>query len=248
MIVRDAGSAWQVVLQPDHADLSAQFLRAWAERPEPFRSVLTAVARHDDGWSVWERAPGLSREGERPRSFLDVEVPAHLAFYRACIHAVTEHDPYAGLLVSMHGAGIYRQRYGTDPGLKLSLAAEFADQVEEFVREQEEGYPRRIADLGVDEDERWRNYGLLQLFDRLSLYFCMRDLDAGEQAELLDFRLEPAGRWAVRIAPFPFAERPARFSLLRRLVPKRSWRDADEFREEFFAVEPEPTEIVIEPG
>ena len=248
MIVRDAGSAWQLVLQPDHADLSAQFLRAWAERPEPYGSVLTAVARHDDGWAVWERAPGLSREGERPRNFLDVEVPAHLAFYRACILAVTEHDPYAGLLVSMHGAGIYQQRYGTDPGLKLSLAAEFADQVEAFVREQEEGYPRRIAELGLGEDERWRNYGLLQLFDRLSLYFCMRDLDGGEEAELVDFRLLPAGPWRVTMVPFPFAESPARFSLKRRLLPHRRWPDAQAFRTEFFAVEPDRTEIVIEHG
>ena len=29
MIVRDRGDSWQVVLQPDHADLSAQFARAW---------------------------------------------------------------------------------------------------------------------------------------------------------------------------------------------------------------------------
>lgn len=248
MIVRDAGSAWQLVLQPDHADLSAQFLRAWAERPEAFGSVLTAVARHDDGWSIWERAPGLDRDGERPRNFLDVEVPAHLAFYRACIAAVTEHDPYAGLLVSMHGAGIYRQRYGTDPSLKLSLAPEFADLVEAFVAEQEASHPGRIAETGVDEAARWRDYGLLQLFDRLSLYFCMRDLEAGEPAELLDFRLEPRGPWAVAMAPFPFAEGPARFSLLRRVVPKRRWEDADAFREDFFSLEPERTEITIEPG
>jgi hypothetical protein len=248
VIVRDAGSSWQLVLQPDHADLSAQFLRAWAERPEPYGSVLTAVARHDDGWAVWERAPGLSRESERPRNFLDVEVPAHLAFYRACILAVTEQDPYAGLLVSMHGAWIYQQRYGTDPGLKLSLAAEFAAQVEAFVREQEDGYPGRIAELGLGEDERWRNYGLLQLFDRLSLYFCMRDLDGGEPAELLDFRLEPTGPWNVRMSPFPFAEAPARFSLLRRLVPKRRWPGEDAFRAEFFSLQPERTEITIHPG
>lgn len=248
MIVRDAGSAWQIVLQPDHADLSAQLLRAWGERPEAFESVHTAVARHDDGWSVWERAPGLDRDGERPRNFLDVEVPAHLAFYRACIHAVTEQDPYAGLLVSMHGAGIYRQRYGTDPGLKLSLAAAFADQVEAFVREQEDGYPGRIAEAGVEEERRWRDYGLLQLFDRLSLYFCMRDVEAGEPAELLDFRLEPGGPWAVRMSPFPFAESPARFSLLRRVLPKRRWASADAFREEFFSHDPERTDITIEAG
>ena len=60
----------------------------------------------------------------KPVSFLDVHVPAHLAFYRAGIAAITDEDPYAGLLVSMHGAGIYRQRYGSDTSLGLTRAPE----------------------------------------------------------------------------------------------------------------------------
>ena len=40
------------------------------------------------------------------------------------IAAVLDQDPYAGLLVSMHGAGIYRGRYGTQPSLKLTFADE----------------------------------------------------------------------------------------------------------------------------
>ena len=53
----------------------------------------------------------------KPLNFLDVGVLAHLAFYRAGIAAITEQDAYAGLLVSMHGAGIYRGRYGLQPEL-----------------------------------------------------------------------------------------------------------------------------------
>jgi hypothetical protein len=248
VIVRDAGDAWQVVLQPDHAELSAQFARVWAEPTRRFGSVLTATARHDDGWAVWERAPGLDRAGERPRNFLDVEVPLHLAFYRACIAAVTDHDPYAGLLVSMHGAGIYRQRYGRDPGLRITYAGEVGELVEAFVHEQEEGYGARIEELGVADEERWRDYELLQLFDRLSLYFCMRDAEAGEAADLGEYRLRPAGAWRVRLAPFPFAEEPARFTLIRRVVDKRRWTSQEEFRERFRALEPERTEIVVERG
>ena len=53
MIVRDLGDAWQVVMQPDHADLSAEFARAWATPLKP--SLVTATERHDDGWAVWEQ-------------------------------------------------------------------------------------------------------------------------------------------------------------------------------------------------
>ena len=263
MIVRDRGDSWQLVLQPDHADLAAQFARAWGNEdgfaaPTPLAPVVVASARHDDGWAVWERAPSLDREGIAPRNFLDVEVPSHLAFYRAMIAAVLDQDPYAGLLVSMHGAGIYRGRYGTQPSLKLTFADEVRDQVEAFVAEQEELSARLVAELRVPDDERWTNYRLLQVYDRLSLYFCLRDLEAGEPDTLepvpCDYQgneatvtLEPAGPWRVTLNPYPFAESPATFRLVRRLLPKGGGRDDEGFRREFAAAVPENVEITINP-
>lgn len=263
MIVRDRGDSWQVVLQPDHADLSAQFARAWGNEdgfaaPAPLDSVAVASARHDDGWAVWERAPALDREGVAPRNFLDVEVASHLAFYRAMIAAVLDQDPYAGLLVSMHGAGIYRGRYGTQPSLRLTFADEARDQVEAFVAEQEELHARLVTRLGVSEEERWTNYRLLQVYDRLSLYFCLRDVEAGEPDTLepvpRDYQgaetalaIEPAGSWRVRVDPYPFAQSPGRFRLLRHLLPKAGERDGDSFRREFASTVPEEVDITIEP-
>jgi hypothetical protein len=218
--VRDAGAHWQVVLQTDHADLSGAFARAWADRVPRHDSLDVAAARHDDGWAVWERAPRIDPETGKPVNFLDVDVTSHLAFYRAGIAAITEQDPYAGLLVSMHGAGIYQQRYGRDPSLGLSRAAEVQELVDAFVAEQEAGYEDRIAQVGVADDDRWRDYELLQLYDRLSLYFCMRDVETGEAAEVQGYELEPLGPRHVRLDPFPFDERPARFRLVRRVLPK----------------------------
>jgi hypothetical protein len=205
---------------------------------------------------VWERSPGLDANGA-PRSFLDVQVPLHLAFYRACIASVSDDDPYAGLLVSMHGAGIYRGRYGVQPSLTLSAAADHMAQVDAFVDEQEAGYPARIAALGVADDERWVNYRFLQLFDRLSLYFCMRDLDNGEAGEVdhlpLDYdgaeatlAIGPLGPWRVRFAPFPFAGEKAEFALERRVVGKQTWSDEQAFREAFHAQPTQTTTIVVE--
>ncbi len=212
MIVRDAGSSWQIVYQTDHADLSAAFARAWAD-PGPRRdSLIVAAERHDDGWAVWEQAPQVDSSG-KPVNFLEVDVRAHLAFYRAGIAAITEQDADAGLLVSMHGAGIYRQRYGLDPGLGLSRAADVQEEVDAFVAEQE-------AKFGGDPGDRQADYELLQLYDRFSLYFCMRDVESGEEAELQGYRFEPLGPWRVRLAPFPFVESPARFSLLRYVLPE----------------------------
>jgi Protein of unknown function (DUF3891) len=225
MIVRDRGDDWHVVLQIDHEDLSGGFARAWADQTSRHASVTTAAARHDDGWAVWERAPVVDADSGRPVNFLDVNVASHLAFYRACIAAVTEQDPYAGFLISMHGAGIYRQRYGRDPALGLSRAEEEQALVDAFVAEQEADYERRMAETGASDEERWRDYELLQLFDRLSLYFCMREVErngaaAGDSVELQGYTLELLGPWRVRIAPFPFVESPAQFELVRRVLPK----------------------------
>jgi hypothetical protein len=222
MIVRDRGDDWHVVLQIDHEDLSGALARAWAEQGPRHASLAVAAARHDDGWAVWERAPVVDRESGRPVNFLDVDVSSHLAFYRACIAAVSEHDPYAGMLVSMHGAGIYRQRYGRDPSLGLSRAVEAQELIDAFVAEQESAYERRLAESGANDEERWRDYELLQLYDRLSLYFCMRDVESAgaEPVELQGYTLELLGPWRVRMQPFPFGASPTPFELVRRVMPK----------------------------
>ena len=92
MIVRDAGATWQVVLQPEHAELSEELARAWADRGPRHDSVVLAARRHDDGWATWERSPMVDGDG-KPVSFLDVYVPAHLAFYRAGIAAISDSRP-----------------------------------------------------------------------------------------------------------------------------------------------------------
>ena len=156
---------------------------------------------------MWERSPQLDATG-RPVNFLDVDITSHLAFYRAGIAAITEEDAYSGLLVSMHGAGIYRQRYGRDPALGLSRAAEAQELVDAFVAEQEASHEERLAETGASEDDRWHDYELLQIYDRLSLHFCMLDAEAGSHGEFQGYRIEPLGPLADQARAVPVRERP----------------------------------------
>jgi hypothetical protein len=242
VIVRNRGDSWQVVLQTDHADLSAEFARAWAERGPRHDSLELATRRHDDGWAVWERSPLLDSSG-KPVDFLEVNVLVHIAFYRACIAAIRDEDPYAGLLNSMHGAGIYKQRYGRDSALRSRMDEPgVGEAVRNFVAEQEAGYDALLEETGADDELRWRDYDLLEVYDRLSLYFCMRDVERGtaEPAEFQGYRLETTGPWRIRLDPYPFAEEPAVFPLVRRTVERTG-------RPDVLATPTELVEITIEP-
>jgi uncharacterized protein DUF3891 len=248
MIVCDVGDRWQIVLQTDHADLSGEIARAWVDGTDHSDSVAVAAERHDDGWAVWEQAPMCDPQTSKPLNFLDVGVLAHLAFYRAGIAAISEQDPYAGLLVSMHGAGVYRGRYGIQPELKLTFADEVREQVDAFVAEQEASYETRTRSLGVTEAQRKGDYELLQIFDRMSLLFCTNETLTPPASEFQGYRFEPDAPGVVRVTPYPFEGEERSFTLLRRLLGKREWRDGEHFRREFFATEPEQTSISLRDG
>jgi Protein of unknown function (DUF3891) len=265
MLVRDRGETWQLVRQPDHADLSGQLAAAWGggevEPPRNGPSLVLAATRHDDGWAVFDRRPAWDPEKAQPRNFLDVPIRSHLAFYRACIQVVTEEDAYAGLMVSMHGAGIYNGRYGTQPSLSLTNVEGHEGEVRSFVDEQEATHPKLATALAVSDEERWVNYKLLQIYDRLSLSLCLREWEssdassdaiepcpvdyAGAEAEL---RIEPLGPWRVRLAPYPFGESPARFTLVRKLILKAPYGGNEDFRKTYLTTRAELVEITIEGG
>jgi hypothetical protein len=202
LLVRDGGDSWQIVLQTEHGDLAGRFALEWSPQPDPFESLYTVARRHDDGWFVWERGPGLDPDG-RPANFLDVPVGVHLSFYKAAIVALSAEDPYAGLILSMHGAGIYRFRYGLQDDLRMRFVDEVAQEADAFVAAQEADFPRRLEQLGIDEAEAWRSYHLLQAWDRLSLYACLSDLDEGEEETIPEVPLgvDGAEKAELKIAP-----------------------------------------------
>ena len=186
MLVRDLGDGWQLVRQPDHADLSGRLAAAWggeAKRPRPYDSVVLAATRHDDGWGVFDRRPTCGPRARAPDvNFLDVPIPSHLAFYRACIQVV---DGRGSLRRPARLDARRRdlQRPLRDAAVAPALRRRGVPRpVDAFVAEQEATHEARASEVGVAEDERWANYKLLQVFDRLSLSFCLKEWES-EAAE-----------------------------------------------------------------
>lgn len=262
MLVRDAGDAWQIVLQPDHGDLAGQLVAAWGGegfvRPLRHAAAVLAATRHDDGWSVWDRRPRIDPDSGAPQNFLGVAVPPHLAFYRAGVEVVCDEDPYAGLLVSMHMSGLYRRRYGVVPAGEMRLDADLRAMADVFCDQEEERQAALADQLGVSEEERWHDYALLQVADLVSLFCGLGDLESGtargaaedvpiEGGGRLRVTIDPLGPWRLRFSPYPFADRSLALTMVRRLIPKRTWASDAEFREDFAAVTPQTVRIFVQP-
>ncbi|WP_181780129.1 DUF3891 family protein [Pseudonocardia pini] len=257
MIVRDDGDSWQVVLQPDHAALAGDLVAGWGAGPGFARlpevaSVERAGARHDDGWLAWEREPMLDATGA-PKSFTAVSTALQMDFYRGAIAALEDVDPYAALLTSMHACGLYGADYGwTAP----PLTPQYAAAAERFVADYHPTHERRRADLGLDEAVVRAGYDVLEVVDRISLYFCMRPdgaeytiqrvVDADGTVSPLTITGVAPG--VVALDPFPFATDGVRVELVRRVLPKREWADEVAFRKDFAATEPEARSLDLIPA
>lgn len=196
MIVAGDADRVQFVTQPDHAALVGHFADHWGNdafaRPEPSPAVAIAAHVHDDGWFDRDRRPYLRNDGT-PEDFTEVPPETWISLYEEGIDAAADLQPYAGLLVSMHGAGLRRRRYGLSPSWQPDPAyADFVDREEDRQRaladelsSDESAAMLSVADRELlstlhetgtppeDVDSRlWRNYALLQAWDSLSLSFC----------------------------------------------------------------------------
>jgi hypothetical protein len=265
MIVRDQGDSWQVVAQPDHGDVCGEIARAWGNElfaaPAARDSLVVAARRHDDGWAIWERTPDVDRRtGDgRPLNVFDIGVDVHLSFFRSMILAVSGEDEYAGVLASMHAVGLYSQRMGTDPALKLTMQETRRAEIDAFMGDLVAAHDAKTQELAVSEEQRWVDYKLLQVADRLCLYFCLNDLVAGTPAELapaprnydgddVTLKITPAGPWELRMDPYPFADPVAEFVLPRRVFPKRAWSTRAEFAQAYHDADVHDQVITIRAG
>ena len=117
MIIQDEGDHLVLIRQTDHAVLSGFFARELGNelfvRPEPAESFRMAATEHDNGWTEWELLPRIDRVTFLPYTFMSIPTAEHMSLYQRGIERVVKADRYAGLLVSMHCAGLYDRTRAT---------------------------------------------------------------------------------------------------------------------------------------
>lgn len=263
MIVRELPDGRVLtVLQENHADLSAQFAAHWGNstfaRLDPFETLVFATTYHDSG----------HRE-------VDVEVPFDLENCRPYGHRNTpperrnpealaannqwlcRRDVYSGLLVSMHHAGLRKRRYDTIESWQTGGQGQagshdtFAGMGRAF--DDLEGWQTDAArTLGLaDRSARrafWSNYCMLQVFDLLSLYFCLDGYEGERMVEaaligipltyqgdaVVDLHIAPTKDGQVRMDPYPFDAATLRAVVPARVLTPVPYASEAQGREAFF--------------
>ena len=250
MIIQEQGDQLILIRQTDHAVLSGFFARALGnklfKRPEPFESFCLAAAEHDNGWNEWELLPQIDPKTFSPYNFMSIPTEEHIALYQRGIERVVRADRYAGLLVSMHCAGLYDRTRATMPGFSAKYVKSTETHlVTDFIQRLRLQQLRLKVDLRADpimkayadDNSLQANLQRLEALDRLSLYFCLAPLDGstidavpvdGNGSEA-DWDLQPAGPSYVTLQPYPFQKDPLEISILARRVPKRPYADENEF-------------------
>ncbi len=242
MILQRFRGSLLVVRQPDHGIQSGDFAEHWGNEStppfEPRRPVIEAGTRHDNGWAAWEERPSIDPSTGQPWQFLRLTPHEHVPLYRRGIRQAAEHDPYTGLLVSMHGAGLYNDRYGTFRLAEQRFTPTERELVDEFLAEQalfqqslaERALGRELHTHVTTDPQVWYTYLLLQVWDRLSIQFAFRLAADGEIGPLPRpdgshgvLRIKQAGELSVTLDPYPFDDSPRVFPLAARLLPDQPY-------------------------
>jgi hypothetical protein len=246
MIIQEQGDHLILIRQTDHAVLSGYFARESGNenfaRPEPLESFQLAATEHDNGWNEWELQPHIDPVTFMPYSFMSLPTEEHIDLYQRGIERVVKVDRYAGLLVSMHCAGLYDRTRATMPGFSAKyVKAQEAPVVSDFLQRLRLQQLRLKVDLRGDPatksfaDEKWlqANAQRLEALDRLSLYFCLGPLEAATidavpadyKGNEVDWDLQPEENSGATLEPYPFRRDPLEISIMARRIPKRRYSD-----------------------
>lgn len=178
MIIAQGAGRLRLTLQTDHALLAGQIADAWGgdpfARPEPMQAIRLAVDLHDEGWAELDQHLPVNPATRRPYDFRDIPQDLHVEAYDRCVRHALDADPYAGLLVSLHGTGLYRRRYGHLPHLPFrEVAPDCHEAVERYLAVQDQLQARLLEELRPDPLALWTHYRWLQVWDMISVFACM---------------------------------------------------------------------------
>lgn len=277
MIRRQTSEGYWLFAQHDHAvlagDLARQLGNAQFAPPEPFEPVIQGIANHDAGWPLHDAHPTLS-PAKIP---LDVFESARQITHRVWLESAnraTAIDPYAGLLVCLHGLALSAMSVSTNQPAKFDpqqLRQQF--DLNKFQHQMIERLERLRPQVGLRidrplrlgladgwtepaEDRLRHNFRLLQAMDLLSLSICcttppdfipghVHTRPGSPTVKLQATRPTPH---ELRVSPWPFGVRRFEVSVPYRVVPERTYQSDAELQVVYATAETKTLAVTIVAG
>lgn len=266
MVVRPTKGLLCLTLQTDHANACREMAAAWGnDRFAPVtahrESVLSATAMHDEGWVAWERRPRIRPDNSRPYSFLEIPQAEHTEIYSRGVALTRAVDPYAALLVSLHGVGLYNGRYGHMPHIPVRPTDPGAGAlIQRFMTEQAAVQAELIAELKPDLITLWTYYRWLQAWDGISLMTTIFAPEPGREIAIgrmphhpgvmsdEPMVLQGAGPETWALTAWPFAQDRLELTWPVRYVADKAYESDEEFQEALAAAPIESQSIRLIPA
>ena len=229
MIVQTApdGAPRFVIRMSEHTALSDQFAEAFGnaefERVED-EAARFIIANHDAGWAELDDEYRIDPSTGFPYNLAETPFDLIMGTSAGSPDFNEAHDPFSGLLSSMHSWGLYNGRYGLSDVVLLDKVAEQNVPAAERMLAAEEARQERLKTAlrsdretasKVEQDNLMQSYKQLQFFDTLALYFNRIHEGAREEAtfphvpksasEDADVSVTPVGDETYRVSPWPFS-------------------------------------------
>lgn len=201
------------------------------------------AAEHDLCWVYHDHRPRLEPNSGKPYDYATLPYAQHTALYREGARYLAEREPYAGLLLSLHGTGIYNGRHGTDAEMVRPIRSDEEDRAVKAYLEDGESFRSRLSEqiqrAGGEEADAlappvlWANYHLMQNWDRLGLLMCKRrDTDfeicptpTDAQGSLSQLYFHRIDEYCFRAEPYPFRASPVTFCVKGRYLDCTTFAD-----------------------
>jgi hypothetical protein len=258
-----------LALQIDHSRVAGYLAAHWGNqefaRPEPYASVVLAAQEHDIGWWEWEMCPSTLNDRGYPLDYHDGSFKylgqLRLDFYKNAVDHVQQRDPYAAMLMAMHGVALMNAGYGK---YKYPPDRTSDPRVKAYVDDQEQLRLKLLERLKksdqfgafCSDEQVWTNYEYMEVFDQLAQFLCNRyplnsdarklgptktlndvDVPVKDGVKPVKMSIDTIGANRAILRPYPFDTDPLTVSFTARLVPNRAYRNAEDFLGEFYRAE-----------
>ena len=228
--LEDHSAAWLLIAQPIHARIAYELAYQWGvppfARPQPSKTLLPTILRHDDGWREWEASPEVDQKTGYPYTFTEMPPDVAYRIWEASILACGDLGPLSQYLIAAHFIHLCQGGDSATTAEALRFLRDFGGRTDRWLAEWQQAAPATntadVAHLAL---------GYLQMFDALSLWICCAgrkepfEFDTPEGFQVI-FTPFPDGK--IHVTPWPWLVPRLEIQLTACIVPARVYTDTDE--------------------